>query len=66
MQSLVKTLTLNNGLACPIIGLGTCAINNVEEVVYQSIKDGTRLIDTASIYKNEEEVWKGIKRAMKV
>ena len=53
MQSLVKTLTLNNGLACPIIGLGTCAINNVEEVVYQSIKDGTRLIDTASIYKNE-------------
>ena len=64
MQSLVKTLTLNNGLACPIIGLGTCAINNVEEVVYQSIKDGTRLIDTASIYKNEEEVGKGIKRAM--
>ena len=64
MQSLVKTLTLNNGLACPIIGLGTCAINNVEEVVYQSIKDGTRLIDTASIYKSEEEVGKGIKRAM--
>ena len=63
MTSLDKKLTLNNGLACPIIGLGTCAINNVEEVVYQSIKDGTRLIDTASIYKNEEDVGKGIKRA---
>ena len=63
MVSLDKKLTLNNGLVCPIIGLGTCAINNVEEVVYQSIKDGTRLIDTASIYKNEEDVGKGIKRA---
>ena len=63
-MSLPKNLTLNNGLVCPIIGLGTCAISNVEEVVYQSIKDGTRLIDTASIYKNEEDVGKGIKRAI--
>ena len=64
MESMDKKLTLNNGLACPMIGLGTCAISNVEEVVYQSIKDGTRLIDTASIYKNEEDVGKGIKRAI--
>ena len=58
------TLTLNNGEKCPAIGLGTCRISNVEEVVYQSIKDGTRLIDTASRYKNEEQVGKGIKRAI--
>ena len=64
MTSLDKKLTFNNGFTCPIIGLGTCAINNVEEVVYQSIKDGVRLIDTASIYKNEEDVGKGIKRAI--
>ena len=64
MESLDKKITLNNGLSCPMIGLGTCAISNVEEVVYQSIKDGTRLIDTASIYKNEEDVGKGIKRAI--
>ena len=57
-------LKLNNDLECPVIGLGTCNIKNVEEVVYQSIKDGTRLIDTASKYKNEEEVGKGIKRAI--
>ena len=57
-------LKLNNDFECPIIGLGTCNIKNVEEVVYQSIKDGTRLIDTASKYKNEEEVGKGIKRAI--
>ena len=59
-----KTLKLNNGLDCPSLGVGTCGISNVEEVVYQSIKDGTRLIDTAAIYKNEEEVGKGIKKAI--
>ena len=57
-------LKLNNNFECPVIGLGTCNIKNVEEVVYQSIKDGTRLIDTASKYKNEEEVGKGIKGAI--
>ena len=59
-----KKIKLNNGLDIPIIGLGTTRMKNVEEVVYQSIKDGTRLIDTASIYKNEEGVGKGIKKAI--
>ena len=39
-------------------------MQNASEVIYQSIKDGTRLIDTASKYGNEEEVGKGIKRAI--
>ena len=55
---------LNNGLECPLIGVGTCNIKNVEEVIYQSIKDGVRLIDTAAKYENEEDVGKGIKRAI--
>ena len=63
-KQLASKIKLNNGLECPIIGLGTCDMLNVEEVVYQSIKDGTRLIDTAAIYKNEEEVGKAIKRAI--
>ena len=37
---------------------------NLEEIIYQSIKAGTRLIDTASAYKNETEVGKGIKKAL--
>ena len=49
---------------CPKIGLGTCNLKEIEEVVFESIKDGTRLIDTAAIYRNEEEVGKGIKRAI--
>ena len=51
----------------PVIGLGTCNMKDdkVEEVVYQSIKDGVRLIDTASRYENEEGVGKGINKAIK-
>ena len=65
MVDSVKTLKLYNDLICPIIGLGTTRMKDVEEVVYQSIKDGTRLIDTASKYENEVEVGKGINKAIK-
>ena len=59
-----KFITLNNDLSCPLLGLGTSHMQNAAEVVYQSIKDGTKLIDTASKYLNEEEVGKGIKKAI--
>ena len=75
-----KRLKLNNGLEIPLMGLGTTRLRNlddankslkgdnrmkdVEEVVYSSIKHGTRLIDTASKYENEVEVGKGIKKAI--
>ena len=58
-----KTLKLSNGIECPTIGLGAM-LAKTEDVVYQAIKDGTRLIDTASAYKNEDLVGKGIKRAI--
>lgn len=48
----------------PNIGIGTSNMKNVEEVLYQSIKDGVRLIDTASRYNNEEEVGKAINKAI--
>lgn len=63
MSSPQKFIKLNNGYTCPVIGLGTCQSNNAE-LIYQSIKDGTRLIDTASGYKNEEQVGLGIKKAL--
>ena len=47
---------------CPKIGLGTCNLKEIEEVVYESIKDGTRLIDTASFYKNEEKLEEELKK----
>ena len=49
----------------PAVGLGTAFMtSDISEVVYSSIKDGTRLIDTASRYGSEEGVGKGIKRAI--
>ena len=54
-----KTRKLSNGLIIPSIGSGSNE-NTTEEIIYQSIKAGTRLIDTASAYKNETEVGKGI------
>ena len=45
---------LNNGINIPFIGLGTSRINNIIDVVYNSIKDGVRLIDTAFKYGNED------------
>ena len=49
----------------PSIGIGTAFMtSDISEVIYNSIKDGTRLIDTASRYGSEEGVGKGIKRAI--
>ena len=65
IYSLIPTTKkLNNDIEIPLIGLGTSRVKNVEEVVYHSIKDGVRLIDTALLYKNEEDIGKGIKRAI--
>lgn len=36
----------------------------MEEIVYKSIKNGTRLIDTASKYNCEEEIGKAVKRTI--
>ena len=54
----------SNSVKIPNIGIGTSNMKNVEEVLYQSIKDGVRLIDTASMYKNEEQVGKAINKAI--
>lgn len=54
----------NNNKEIPPIGFGSSGCKHTEDVTYHSIKDGNRLIDTASFYKNEEEVGKGITRAI--
>ena len=59
-----KTKKLNNGLEIPMIGLGSSRINNIVDVIYNSIKDGLRLIDTAFKYGNEDEIGKGLKKAL--
>lgn len=61
-----KTVLLNSGYEMPIIGIGTYLLSSsqAEQSVYNALKVGMRLIDTADIYGNEDGVGRGIRRAM--
>ncbi len=59
-----KTVQLNNGIEMPRLGLGLYAPgekNEVRRAVVLGIETGYRLLDTASVYENEEEVGQGVK-----
>lgn len=62
----MECVTLNNGVKMPILGLGVYQMTDAvkcEEIVYQALNHGYRLIDTAAAYGNEEAVGKAIKRS---
>lgn len=61
-----KTVRLNSGYEMPIIGLGTWTLSDeeAEESVYQALKVGMRLIDTARYYGNEVGVGRGLQKAI--
>ncbi|RCI01466.1 hypothetical protein CU098_011578 [Rhizopus stolonifer] len=53
----MKCQKLYNGSEIPILGLGTYRINTIEElrpVVYEAVRSGYRLIDSATVYRNEQ------------
>lgn len=54
----METVTLNNGLKMPILGLGTWALKGqeCERVIEEALELGYRLIDTAHMYSNEKEI----------
>ena len=69
MKDLDKKLTLSNGVGIPILGFGTYKMEDDEIVlnsVREAIKAGYRHIDTASFYKNEENVGNGINEGLKI
>ncbi|WP_297901961.1 aldo/keto reductase [uncultured Parabacteroides sp.] len=62
----MRTIRLNNGVEIPALGFGVFQIPDLEEckqVVSDAIVAGYRLIDTASIYKNEEAVGEAIRES---
>ena len=62
----MQKIVLNNGVEMPILGFGVFQVTDVNECergVYEAIRTGYRLIDTAASYGNEVEVGKGIKRS---
>ena len=58
----METITLNNGVEMPLLGLGTfkSAGDDCVNSVRMAIEAGYRMIDTAEGYKNEEQVGQGI------
>lgn len=60
-----QTVTLNNGVEMPILGLGTFQMTGeeCERSVLEAIQTGYRLIDSASAYDNEEAVGNAVRRS---
>lgn len=63
----MKYATLNTGATMPLEGFGVFQIPDADEcerVVYDAIKTGYRLLDTAAAYMNEAALGKAVKRAI--
>ena len=63
----MKYATLNTGATMPLEGFGVFQIPDADEcerVVYDAIRTGYRLLDTAAAYMNEEALGKAVKRAI--
>ena len=65
-MSAVPSVTLNNAVEMPLLGFGVFQMQDAEECersVYEALRAGYRLIDTAAAYQNEEAVGQAIKRS---
>ena len=63
----MEYITLNTGAKMPLEGFGVFQIPDAaqcEQVVYDAIKTGYRLLDTAAAYMNEDALGKGVARAI--
>ena len=60
-----KEVKLNNSVLIPNVGIGTYLLEPVdaENSVFEALKMGYRLIDTANIYRNERAVGRAIKKS---
>ena len=61
----METIKLNNGLTCPVVGIGTFMLSptDAENSVREALKMGYRLLDTANAYVNERAVGRGMKES---
>ena len=61
----MEYLTLNNGMTCPAVGIGTFMLSpsDAQNSVREALKMGYSLVDTANAYVNERAVGRGMKES---
>ena len=61
----METIKLNNGVTCPVIGIGTFMLTpaDAQNSTREALKMGYSLVDTANAYVNERAVGRGIKES---
>ena len=61
----MEYITLNNGIPCPVVGIGTFMLSpaEAENSVREALKMGYSLVDTANAYVNERAVGRGIRQS---
>lgn len=61
----MEYIVLNNGINCPVIGIGTYMLSpaEAENSVREALKMGYSLVDTANAYVNERAVGRGMKES---
>ena len=62
----MQTVTLNNGIAMPLLGFGVFQMTDAaecERAVIDALATGYRLIDTAASYQNETQVGNALKQS---
>ena len=62
----MEFVTLSNNVKVPVLGIGTFMISaeDTETSVYEALKMGYRMVDTANAYMNEEAVGKALAKAI--
>lgn len=64
--NVMQTVTLNNGIAMPLMGFGVFQMTDAaecERAVLDAIEAGYRLIDTAASSQNETQVGNALKQS---
>ena len=63
----METITLNNGIEIPQVGLGTYLLepDDAQASVTYALNNGYTLIDTANVYVNERAVGRGMRASSK-
>ncbi|XP_076461256.1 glyoxal reductase-like isoform X1 [Babylonia areolata] len=62
-MSVIKCIQLNNSVAMPLLGLGTFKIRGqetVHRILDSALAAGYRSFDTASVYRNEEDIGRSL------